>query len=455
MSEHDPHRPCYHLLPPGEWMNDPNGPIWWKGQYHLCYQYSPQPDNWGLRYWGHAVSADLAHWEHLPIALAPTPGGPDADGVWSGCAVDDEGTPALLYTGVFPEQQCLAVSHDDLRTWEKYPGNPVVAAPPAGLAVTGFRDPCVWREADGWYMLIGSGIKDVGGTALLYRSPDLRAWEYLHPLCIGDKTESGEMWECPDFFPLGEKHVLLYSPYGAPRYLVGTYADHRFIPELSGTLDFGGYCYAPKTLLDDKGRRILWGWSWEGRSDAAQHAAGWAGVMTLPRVLTLSADGRLRYEVAHELSSLRGPHHRESHFAVEGCHLLDVQSESLEAEVTFQLGNAARVGLAIRRSPDGAEETRIRYDYQRGEVSIERQHASLDADTHRDTRNGPLELAVEAPLTMRVFIDHSIVEVFVNDRLCLTTRVYPTRAASLGVALLAEGGTALVEQVDWWEMNAS
>jgi len=454
MTVFDTQRPHYHFLPPGEWLNDPNGPIWWQGQYHLFYQYGPR-DHWDLKYWGHASSADLVRWKHLPIALAPTPGGPDAGGVWSGCAVDDHGTPALLYTGVQPETQCLAYGSPDLLTWEKYPGNPVVAAPPAGLEVTGFRDPCVWREADGWYMLIGSGITGVGGTALLYRSPDLRAWEYLHPLCVGDNAETGEMWECPDFFPLGDKHVLLFSPYGAPCYLVGAYADHRFIPESSGTLDFGGYCYAPKTFRDKNGRRLLWGWSWEGRSDAAQHAAGWAGVMTLPRVLTLAPDGTLRYDVAREVLSLRDAHREGGHFTVDGMHPLDVQSDSLEIGVTFLPGVASRVGLAVRRSPDGAEETRILYDARTGEVSIEREHASLDTDTQRDTQHGPLPLATGRALTLHVFVDRSIIEVFVNDRLCLTSRVYPTRADSVGVALLADDGEALVEQWDTWEMQAS
>ena len=455
MTACDAHRPCYHFLPPGEWLNDPNGPICWRGRHHLFYQYGPRADNWNEKYWGHASSADLVHWEELPIALAPTPGGPDADGVWSGSAVDDNGTPALLYTGVFPETQCLAYGSADLRTWEKYTGNPVVAAPPTGLATTGFRDPCVWRETDGWYMLVGSGIKDVGGTALLYRSPDLRAWEYLHPLCIGDKAENGEMWECPDFFALGDKHVLLFSPYGAPRYLVGDYVDHRFIPEYSGTLDFGGYFYAPKSFLDNEGRRILWGWSWEGRSDAAQHAAGWAGVMSLPRVLTLGADNRLRYDVAHEVRQLRETHHQECRLEVETFHPLDVHGDSLEIKVTFRLGAASRVGLALRRSPDGAEETRILYNDIIREVSIERQQSSLEADTQRDTHTALLAITAGEALTMHVFLDRSIVEVFVNERLCLTTRIYPTRADSLGVGLLAEGGTALIEKVDCWEMKGS
>src|SRR5262249_42399092 len=155
---------------------------------------------------------DLVHWKHLPIALAPTPGGPDWDGCWTGCLVDDGGVPALVYTGVSPEVQCLARSRDGGLTWEKEP-RAVIDAPPPGLQVAGFRDPCVWKEEGGFMMAVGLGIKGQGGAVLLYRSPDLGRWEYLGPLVTGRK-ELGEMWECPNFFPLGGKHVLLVSVQG-------------------------------------------------------------------------------------------------------------------------------------------------------------------------------------------------------------------------------------------------
>ncbi len=264
----DPHRPQYHFLPPANWMNDPNGLIYWKEKYHVFYQHNPHAASWGTMHWGHAVSADLLRWTHQPIALAPTPGGPDKDGCFSGCAVDNDGVPTLIYTGVQPEVQCVATSADDMRTWQKHAGNPVLAGPPPGLAVTGFRDPCVWREGAAWLMLIGSGIQGVGGAALLYTSPDLLHWEYQHPLCIGDKDQTGPMWECPDFFPLGDKYVLLVSPIGTSAVFtfVGTYANRKFIPETQDRADLGQHFYAAKSMADGSGRRLLWGWSWEGRS---------------------------------------------------------------------------------------------------------------------------------------------------------------------------------------------
>src|SRR5688572_12844442 len=122
------HRPQYHFLPPANWMNDPNGLIQWQGQYHMFYQYNPNGPFHGTIHWGHAISSDLVHWEHLPIALAPTPGGPDEDGCWSGCAVDDGGVPTFIYSGARNrvERACLATSSDGLLTWEKYPGNPII-----------------------------------------------------------------------------------------------------------------------------------------------------------------------------------------------------------------------------------------------------------------------------------------------------------------------------------------
>src|SRR5579875_2331704 len=260
-------RPLYHFQPPKNWMNDPNGLIQWQGEYHLFYQYNPFAPVHGSIHWGHAASRDLVHWRHLPIALAPQAGGPDAAGCWSGCALDDDGTPTLMYTGVrrdeaaLYETQCLATSDDGLLTWRKHPANPVIAEPPQGLPVRAFRDPCVWREGRTWYCIRGAGIDGVGGAALLYRSDDLIDWAYLVRLCdAGVRTPGGriggEVWECPQFFALGDKHVLLVScmvecrARPRPVYLVGSFAGGRFTPERMETFDWGPDYYAPATMRD-------------------------------------------------------------------------------------------------------------------------------------------------------------------------------------------------------------
>ena len=114
----DRHRPLYHFIAPANWMNDPNGAFFWKGKYHLFYQYNPNGPFWGTIHWGHAISSDLVHWEDLPIALVPSKDGPDKGGCWSGCVVDDNGVPTALYTGLEPQTVCLATGDDELRTWK-------------------------------------------------------------------------------------------------------------------------------------------------------------------------------------------------------------------------------------------------------------------------------------------------------------------------------------------------
>ncbi len=163
-------------------------------------------------------------------------------------------------------------------------------------------------------LILGSGIRGKGGSILLYSSPDLRHWTYLHPLVEGSPSgkktvnpvDTGDMWECPDFFPLGNKHVLLISTMGKVRWKVGVYANQRFTPEKEGVVDWGSY-YAAKTMLDREGNRILWGWIPETRPDADLIAAGWAGAMSLPRVLSLNAQNELQTEMAPAVQKLRGP----------------------------------------------------------------------------------------------------------------------------------------------------
>jgi beta-fructofuranosidase len=440
-------------------MNDPNGVSQWDGRYHLFYQYNPLAARWGPIHWGHAVSADLVHWADLPIALSPTPGGPDADGCWSGCIVNNGGVPTMLYTGLRDRVQrpCLATSDDGLLTWRKHPGNPVIAAPPADVDAIDFRDHCIWQEDGFWYQLIGGKIAGVGGAALLYRSRDLIKWEYLQPLCVGDQAATGTIWECPDFFPLGDKHVLLISPIPLRKtlYMVGTYADQRFTPERTEVLDAGGHYYAPQSMRDTQGRRLIWGWVWEGRDEPAQLAAGWAGVMSLPRVLTLLPNGQVGSAPAPELEALREQHWswRDLRLASSARALAEVQGDMLEICAEFAPQDATAFGIDVRCSADGTERTRIIYDRARQQLEIDRSQSSANVADQHDLYGGTLALEAGEPLTLRVFVDRSVIEVFANGRLCLTSRVYPS-ATSLGVALFAQGGSVDVPTLDIWTMRS-
>ncbi len=471
----DRHRPRYHFLPPSGWMNDPNGLIQWAGRYHLFYQYSPEfgdvPASHRaatLKHWGHAVSDDLVHWEHWPVALTPTPGGPDKDGCYSGCAVDNDGVPTLVYTGVFPQCACIATSDDGLVTWTKHPANPVVAAPPDGLAVPGFRDHAVWRD-DGWHQVIGSGIRGVGGTALHYTSPDLIRWRYRGQLLTGDAELTGAMWECPDFFPLGDQYVLMVSAHpGATAvvYWVGPYAAGAYDGAYRGRVDMGTCFYAPQSMGDDKGRRLMWGWLREGRPSAAQQAAGWSGTLSLPRVLDLDAAGRLRSVPGPELRALRGRRHTVGSLDLNGDQshtLAGVTGGSLEIVAEFAPSATGKVGLGVFCSPDGAEQTQITYNFVNDRLELDCQDSSLDLTTDRGVSGGPLFRDANAPLRLHVFLDGSVIEVFANGR-AAATRVYPTRPDSVGVTVFGSEprGSELYDtpadlrltSLEAWEMGA-
>jgi beta-fructofuranosidase len=447
----DPQRPRYHLMPPANWMNDPNGPIYWQGQYHMFYQYNPNGAFWGDMHWGHAVSKDMVHWRHLPVALAPTPGGPDKDGVFSGCAVIDNGVPTVIYTGVNPEVQCIATSDDGMATWKKYAGNPVIAGPPEGMHVTGFRDPAVWKEGDSWLMALGSGFRGNGGAVLFYESKDLRKWNYLHPLITGrmagttsakDPVDSGEMWECPDFFPLDSKHMLILSTQRVVKYMLGRYQDRQFVAETEGGVDFGSY-YAARTMTNTGQRRVLWGWITEGRSPEAQREAGWSGAISLPRELSLQGS-RVIFRPAADVEQLRG--RRLGPEASGDC---------LEVIAEIDPGDARKAGLKLRAAPDGSEQTLVYYDRVVHRLIVDRSKSSLDSRADRAPQSGPLLLAPGEPLRLRVFLDRSVIEIFANERACLTARVYPVGPHSVGLGLFAEAGKAELVALEAWEMMSS
>ncbi|HKH97611.1 MAG TPA: glycoside hydrolase family 32 protein [Candidatus Sulfotelmatobacter sp.] len=461
----DPLRPQYHLLPDHNWMNDPNGPIFFRGRYHMFHQYNPQGAVWGNMNWAHATSPDMIHWQHEPIAISPTPNGPDRDGVFSGSAILDNGTPTMIYTAVAPppsdaeatlrdgahtwrETQCLAVAQDDdddLRTWKKLP-EPVIATPPAGLAVTGFRDPYVWREGDKWMLTLGSGIRGKGGMVLLYTSTDLRRWTYLHPLVEGSASntktvnpvDTGDMWECPDFFPLGDKHVLLISTMGKVHWKVGTYANQRFTPEKEGVVDWGAY-YAAKTMLDRDGNRILWGWITETRPDADLIAAGWAGAMSLPRVLSLSAQNELQTEPAPAVRKLRTTH--------SGIHTLGaMRQKTLDTLRIHDL--AAELDLHLQPKTD---EFTLRLQSDIGDfVTISCANKSGSRDLRVNTVTAPLPGPAGSPVHLHLFLDGSVLEVFANEATALTARIYQIPSGPLRLEL---EGNAELASLDAWQMN--
>ena len=451
---YDPFRPQFHLLPKANWQNDPCAPRFFRGQYHMFFQYNPGAAVWGDMHWAHAVSPDLMHWKHMPVALSPTPGSYDAYGCFTGSVLPGADVPTILYTGVtrsshetirgegLREVQCLATSADpDLLTWKKL-DKPVLESPPPGLEVTGFRDPCPWKDGDTWYLGVGSGFTKVGGAVLLYTSRDGRNWTYLHPLAQGkwngntktNPVASGEMWECPDFFPLGEKHVLLYSTEGNVYWEVGRFdkSDLRFHAESKGVLDHGSY-YAMKSMVDAKGRRILWGWVQETRTPDECRAAGWAGAMALPRVLSLGTDNQLRMDVPPEFGSLR-----KNPQKVQAAQTVAIENRAAEIVFSFKVGESA-CGLELRA---GATQLfAIRYAGG-NQPSISVFDKSL-----------PISPDQDGVSTIHLWMDGSIIETFVDRKEAMTARCFTpspagiqlawTRAADALISLTVSGVTPI------------
>ena len=467
----DPLRPQYHLLPPANWMNDPNGPIYWNGSYHMFYQYNPDGAYWGDMHWGHAVSPDMVHWRHLPIALAPTPGGPDSAGCFTGTAAVQNGRVMMMYTGVravpldqatikdghppLCESQCLAIADDpELKTWTKIP-TPAIAAPPRGLQVNGFRDPSPWRQGDWWYTVIATGIADRGGAVLLYRSRDLRTWEYMHILARRDRSGAAgfdsfdpwEVWECPEFFALGDRHVLIFSTAGKTFWQSGKLdeAAMTFHPDCAGIVDYGAF-YAAKTQLDKAGNRILWGWITETRPLAEYKAAGWAGMMSLPRVLSLADDGGLRFSVATEAHQLRG---REQSFAItndDAQNKRQLNSLRIEACCGEILCAAKRAAEPFEFVLSGSAEDApawltLGYDPNRP------QQVLIDA------RPIPLALDEKENLELHLYVDGSVIEVLVNRQTAWTKRFYYSGNTAENLRLRWTGSTSSIAHLSVWQLS--
>ena len=487
----DRHRPTFHLSPPAHWMNEPHAPLYFNGQYHLFYQYNPQGPFWNHIHWGHWTSEDLAHWRDLPPALSPD--APfDADGIWSGGAcLDADGTPVLFYTAgdfsSFPTQSVAlarslypADGDNDLKRWAKHPA-PVVRQREGQGLYGEFRDPFVWEEDGVWYMLVGGGTAEParGGTAFVYTSSgDLTEWSYRGELFVSDYAKYpylGTMWELPVLLPLpiredgsyrpSGKHILLVCPWGEGakvevNYWIGEWDRRvcRFVPdhEEPGLMDVGDFHFTgPSGMRDPRtGRTLLFTIAQGERTPEIDYDCGWSHGAGLPVSLWLRPDGRLGFEPIEELRRLRGRKLVEARGNLEDANaaLSGVRGDALEIRLTFEGVRAARYGLAVRRTPDGEEETLLRYDRERERLEVDRERSTRDpAERIGGVQGGGFRLEGET-LRLTAYVDRSMIECYANERIGLTTRTYPSRGDADGLRLWADGPIDAV-RIDIWEMT--
>lgn len=467
----DPQRPAYHFVAPeGMAMPfDPNGAVYWRGKYHLCYIFQDERGHC----WGHASSKDLMHWRFHPPTLFSVPGDVDRSIFSGNCFINLNGEATMLYHGVDAGNCIATCGEEDLNNWTKLPSNPIVPNPKEGEAeysVYTSWDPHGWVEGDTYYAIFG-GRPGSGLPATLFKSADMENWEYVGPFLDHDMPEvnADDDISCPDFFQIGDTHMLLcISHKRGCRYYLGRWENEKFYPESHAWMNWpGGTFFAPESCIDDQGRRIMWAWVLDWRPGGPQPPSGWSGTMSLPRHLWLADDDTLRMAPVEELQALRMNHrHRDAIALAPGADVVldDVRGDCLELALEIQPGDAKQVGVKVRCSPDGEEETPIVYDDDAGTLRVELAKSSIDPYLQHlefvmgapnpavTAQIAPFTLADGEPLRLRILLDRSIIEIFANERQAVTQRIDPARADSLGITLFAVGGNARVVSIDAWDM---
>ncbi len=462
-------RPCFHLTPPANWMNDPNGPFFHEGRLHVFYQHNPVAPHWDRVHWGHAVTSDFVTWEHRPVAISPDPDGPDAFGCWSGCVVDDDGGPTMLYTGVVQDGQlrrasiCLARSSDGLETWVKDPGNPVIPGAPAGIAADSFRDPFVWKDDEGWAMLVGAGTIDGAGVVLIYRSSDLRTWtlggRFLSASDLPDsRYAGGPCWECPQLLRFGERALLILSitnpaPGSRPSHVIaisGRIEDDRFLPEHLVRLDGGPDYYAPAAVIAPDGRHLLLGWIPEDPPEEAS-SRDWAGALTLPRVVSLRPEGGLTQVPAEELARLRSSRRHLLEAAPRTPFQVPV-SDHFELLASFTSVGESTVGIAIFDDDGPEPEARIAFRPGQRCVSVTRRGT---VEVGGPDESNVMIIPPDEPsvLELRVIVDGSVMEVFADGRTAATFRLPSIHRGLRRVATFSEGAADRLVCLEIWSLD--
>ena len=432
-------RPAYHMSSPTGWINDPNGFSIFQGQYHLFFQYHPFSKKWGPMHWGHCTSKDLIKWEYLPCALAPDESY-DEGGCYSGSAIEANGKHVLIYTGVmdrylddgfhyYRQVQCIAKG--DGTDYKKGEANPVITgeSTPEGSSLEDFRDPKVWKEDDGYYLVVGSRAQDGSGQILMYYSEDLNQWKYV-TILDQSKNKYGKMWECPDFFPLGDKHILLVSPQDMRTealefhngnnsiFIYGQYdkETHKFKREKITSADYGLDFYAPQTLLTQDGRRILIGWMQSWDANITPTTFQWSGMMTIPRELTLE-QGRIYQRPVRELENYHTNLVQYDNVSITGSTTLEnIQGRILDllVEITGFEFDHFRIQLA----KNDKYETFVQYSRKKGCLTIDRTHSGIDRDVvcRRKMELAPMQEENDKKvLKLRILLDKYSVEIFAND----------------------------------------
>ena len=457
-------RPVFHFTPCIGWTNDPNGFSFYNGQFHLFYQSNPYDTVWNSMHWGHAVSKDLLRWEFLPCALAPDEPY-DSFGVFSGTALEmPDGKQLLMYTGVRKEggdlgeelqTQCIAVG--DGLDYHKYENNPVIDVTklPDGLSRNDFRDPKIWRDEDGNYRcVVGSCRANRNGAILQYISKDALHWEF-ESILIENDGRFGRMWECPDYFTLDGKQVLLCSPQdmlpegfeyhngNGTLCLIGQVDDSKqhFTYTHSQAVDYGIDFYAPQTTVAPDGRRIMIAWmqNWDTCDQNGAKERKWFGQMTLPRELTIE-NGRLYQRPVRELMQHRSNKVEYKNVLLDGTVTLEgIEGRTVDLEIIIRPKDKEKSfqKFAVWFAQNEQFRTSVSFRPYESVLKIDRKcSGTRRAFIHQrraqvKTKDGELKL--------RIILDRFSAEVFVNDGEQAMTATIMTDQTAQGISFCTDG----------------
>jgi fructan beta-fructosidase len=478
-----PWRPQYHFTPARNFMNDPNGTVFYKGEYHLFYQYNPEGEVWGHMSWGHAVSTDTIHWQHLPIALREEPGNYM---VYSGSAVvdwnnssglcrnpdtSDHSCLVAIYTAAYKDRQKqhIAFSNDRGRSWTNYSGNPVI-----DLDAPDFRDPNVFWYAPQHKWVMVAVLADER-TLLILDSTDLKHWTQRSQ--FGPGGDNVGQWECPDLFEVPvegsteKKWVLIIShSTGAPaggtgvRYFIGKFDGAKFTSEISEApalwADFGKDFYATNTWKDmpaTDGRKIWVGWFSNWLYANVEPTVLWRGAQSIPRTLQVRkySDGlRMVQRPVPELESLR----REK-FSIANASIADVNKKMADAEIKGEVyelelelavGKAEDIGVRLRKGANA--ETLVGLNTNRDEIYVDQTRSGESSFSKDFSGRHSARIEHKASVKLHVFVDRSSIELFVNDgERVFSERIYPPPGSD-GIELYANGSGGRVIALNMWKM---
>ena len=494
-SHQDPYRPNYHFVSPESTMNDPNGLCYWNGMWHLFYQAYPPEDP--RQHWGHAVSENLIHWKDLPYAIYPSP----EKACFSGSTLVEENRVIAMYHGT-EEGNMIATSSDPLLLqWEKITEKAVIPISKSGEPTLPYSvfDPCIWKDEGVYYALSGGTLphKTSGRRKranFLFESKDLKSWKYLHPFIEGDQfTIIGDDGACPYFWPIGNRHILLFfSHMSGGQSLIGDYNknERRFSVTSHHKFNFGsafpGGVHAPSATPDGKGGIVtIFNMNSAKKTKVERvNPASWDQIMTLPRRISILGNNNIekdmiKIEPAGDIESLRyNPISKNDIIlpANEEICFDEINGNCLEIIAQIDINSAPMIELNVLKSPRKEEFTRVcffanrgyrnwerydnwdtqkRMDASDGIISIDSSQSSLSPDTlSRPPESAPVYLEPKEDLELRVFIDKSVLEVFVNNKQCIAMRIYPSRKDSTGISFKSQGETSKILSLTSWKMRS-